>query len=212
MPSSVTRTSRQTNKAGSAGYVRLGTPGGPLSADWRTSAEPVAKMHHVEQVGLIVLGSIVGALATGGVTAFGVRSRRKRETQVAARLIYGDLLVMEGLCETILETGHWPDRLDTSEIARGMTVTWHEQRAAFVGGVPAWEWALVDGVYSTLVRTIPEHEPGQTCTDSDIASLKALQERIPRARHLVLERASSEKERNQLIAQLKKDAPADDAS
>ena len=59
-------------------------------------AEPVAKIHRMEQVGLIVLGSVVGALATGGVATFGAWSRRKRETQVAARLIYGDLQVMEG--------------------------------------------------------------------------------------------------------------------
>lgn len=162
----------------------------------------------MEQVGLIILGAIVVTLSALAGNSWEGRQRRKREARVAARVIYGDLQVLEGLCETILKANAWPNRLDAKTIADGMVANWREQRVAFVGGVKAWEWALVDGIYSNLVRTVPEHEPGQACTDSDIASLEALLQRIPRAGRIVLERAAPKRQRAELVAQLTRDTPS----
>jgi hypothetical protein len=113
----------------------------------------------MEQVGLIILGAIVVTLSTLAGNSWEGWQRRKREAQVAARVIYGDLQVLQAMCDTILGANAWPDRRDSEKLAEGMIANWREQRVAFVGGVKAWEWALVDGVYSNLVRTVPEHEP-----------------------------------------------------
>ena len=88
-----------------------------------------------------------------------------------------------------------------------MAANWHDQRTAFVGGVKAWEWVLVDGVYSNLRRTIPEHEPGADTSDSDVASVKALAKTIPRAQDVVLLRAASKRERDELVAQVGANVP-----
>lgn len=158
----------------------------------------------MKEFALVVLGAIVGALATGGISAWELRSQRQTGVRVAARLILGDLYVMEGLVETVLKNKAWPDRLDARALVERMTQTWMDRRAAFARGVEAWEWALVDGLYSNLERTVREHQPGETCTRSDLTTLEGIQAAIPDARQRVLERAATEQEREQLVSELSK--------
>lgn len=120
-------------------------------------------------------------------------------------MVLGDLYVMEGICDAVLRWRLWPDRVDLALQVAGMTGAWREHHAAFARGVAAWEWALVDGVYNNLGRTIPDHTPGQPCDASDITSLEALKGTIPRARTIVLERAAKPRERDGLVKQLAKD-------
>ncbi len=68
--------------------------------------------------------------------------------QVAARTIYGDLLVLDEAIGVVLGAGQWPDWFNRT----APVDTWREVRDAFVGEVEAWEWALVDGAYSNFAR------------------------------------------------------------
>ena len=151
-----------------------------------------------------MLGAIVGAAATGGATAWEIRARRKTGVRVAARLILGDLYVIEGLVDTVLKNQVWPDRIDARELVQRMSATWTMQREAFAAGVEAWEWALVDGLYSNLERTIREHDPGEKCTDSDITSLEGIKAALPNARERALEHAATRRERQKLAEELTK--------
>ena len=147
---------------------------------------------------LLVLGAMVGALATGGVSAWDAWRQRRARRRVAARVILGGLYVLEAILEVILDGHRWPDRLDLQVQLQ----EWREVRAAFAEGVEAWEWALVDGVFSNLHRTALMVRPGQPCTAEDEKVVAWLLAVIPRARGVVLEYAASESERNQLAKQL----------
>jgi hypothetical protein len=147
---------------------------------------------------LIVVGAIVGAVSTGGVSAFDAWRQRRVRRRVAARVILGDLYVLEASVEVILEAKRWPDRFDLSSPLD----TWRDSREAFAEGVEAWEWALVDGVFSYLHRTAPMVRLGEPCSAQDEDVLAVLLKRIPKARDLVLEHATSKRERDRLVAQL----------
>lgn len=147
---------------------------------------------------LVVLGAVVGALATGGVSAWAAWQERQLRRKVAARVILGDLYVIEGALELIRDTDRWPDRWD----AVTPLTTWQEQRTAFAGGVRAWEWALVDGLYSDLARTVPMIRPGEACTDRDRKVVLSVLGKVPRARERVLIHSASEDEREELVREI----------
>src|SRR3954471_5154708 len=144
---------------------------------------------------LVVFGALVGALATGGVTAWDSWRIRRIQRRVAARLILGDLYVAEAVVEVVLKYQRWPDRLDLETPLQ----TWRESRERFAEGVEAWEWALVDGVFSNLHRTGLMVRLGQPCTANDKAVLTNFGAAIPRARDIVVRHATSEKERARLV-------------
>lgn len=153
----------------------------------------------MEQVGLLLLGGLV----TGGGALLVARLETKRATQteikVAARVILGDLYVMEGACEVLLSTKIWPDRMDLNASFTQMLESWAAERAAFARGARAAEWARVDGVYSNGSRTFRRADPGEQCSPNDLASLEALEQMLPRAKEIVLLRAADEKERDALV-------------
>jgi len=153
----------------------------------------------VTEAALIVLGSIVGAVATGGVSAWDAWRRRTAERRVAARLILGDLYVLEEACRIVLESGIWPDRVDIAEEFTRIDATWREQRAAFASGVSAGEWAQVDTVYNNLNRTAPQANRGDQCTKADLDSLSSLKGLVPAAQRIVLLKASSAREREAMV-------------
>jgi hypothetical protein len=147
---------------------------------------------------LVVLGAIVGALATGGVGAWDAWRQRQERRRVAARVILGDLFVLEAALEVILRSHRWPDRLDL----QAMVDTWRDVREAFALGVKAWEWALVDGVFSNLHRTALMVRLGEPCSHGDKDVLAELSGRIPRARDVVMEHSTFGRERDEVMKQL----------
>lgn len=157
----------------------------------------------MEEFGLVILGAVVGAFATGGVAFWDAGRERRQRRRVAARLILGDLYVLEAGVEIILTNGRWPDR---SFDLQAVLETWRENRGAFAGGVKAWEWALVDGLFSNIHRTAPMVDAGQPTTLNDRSVLESLQQMIPRARDIVLQHAASQKELDDLVEQLKRRA------
>jgi hypothetical protein len=157
----------------------------------------------MEQLALIVLGAVVGALSTGGATAWDAWRQRRERRRVAARVVLGDLYVLEGALDVILEARRWPDRLDL----QAMVETWRGVREAFASGVAAWEWAVVDGVFSNLHRVGLMVRLSEPCTERDQDVVRDLRDRIPRAREVVLGQATSERERGQLVEQLTRSGP-----
>ncbi|MEA2494904.1 MAG: hypothetical protein QOJ29_2815 [Thermoleophilaceae bacterium] len=148
---------------------------------------------------LLVLGAVVGALATGGVAAWGSRRQRCERRRVAARVILGDLYVLKAGLEVILEAGRWPDGIDL----QAMIETWRGMREALASGVAACEWALVHGVFSTLHRVWLMVRLSETLSQNDRDILAELLRRIPRAQDVVLTHATVEREREQLATQLR---------
>lgn len=146
---------------------------------------------------LVVLGAVVGALATGGVGAWDAWRQRQERRRVAARVILGDLFVLEAALQVILQAHRWPDRLDL----HAMVDTWREVRTAFASGVKAWEWALVDGVFSNLHRTALMVRWGEKCSQADEDVVAELLGRIAPARDVVLKHSTSGQERDEVMKQ-----------
>lgn len=151
------------------------------------------------EVALIVLGAVIGAVATGGVQAWDVwRSRRLRRL-VAARVVLGDLFITEAMLEIVLKYRRWPDRLDLGPPVS----TWRQFRADFAAGAKAWEWAKVDSFYSSLHRTSLMVRTGQPCTEGDLAVVAELLEAVREAREVVAPHAvPTERERREAVEQL----------
>ena len=154
----------------------------------------------MEEVGLVLIGIIGGAVATGGVTLFTSWRERQNSRTVAARLILGDLYVLEAMAELVLKYERWPDRLDLESPLQ----TWREARGAFAGDVEAWEWALVDSVFSNLHRNSLMVQLGESVSDRALAVMARFSNSIPPAREVVLKRASTEKERAKMVEELSK--------
>lgn len=147
---------------------------------------------------LIVLGAFVGALATGGVQTWDAWRERQLSRKVAARIILGDLYVAEAMFELVLQHDRWPDRLDF----QAPITTWRESRRAFAGGVEAWEWAFVDGLFSNLHRTSLMIRAGEHCTPTDRDVLRSVLQAIAPARDVVLRHATTEAERERVITEI----------
>lgn len=143
---------------------------------------------------------VIGAAATGGVQACwdAWRQRRLRRT-VAARVILGDLYIVEAMLEVILKRRALPDRLDLDPPLE----TWRQFRADFAAGVMAWEWAVVDSFFSSLHRTSLMVRVGEPCTQGDLAVATELLESARTARQSVVPHAvPSEKERRRVMEQM----------
>ncbi len=153
----------------------------------------------MEALLLVVLGALVGALSTGGVAAWDAWRQRQERRRVAARVILGDLYVLGDGLKVIMKVGRWPDRLDL----QAMIDTWRGVREPFASGVAAWEWALVDGVFSNLHRVSLMVRLGEPFSDDDRDVLAELLGRIPRAQAVVLTHATSEHERDEMAKQLR---------
>ncbi|HTA35549.1 MAG TPA: hypothetical protein VK761_02440, partial [Solirubrobacteraceae bacterium] len=95
------------------------------------------------QFGLVVLGAIVGALSTGGVSFYTDYRRRHNERKVAARVILGDLYIVDLIGTRTTERGRWPENYEWSIPLE----TWHFAREAFAADVNAAEWAIVDSTF-----------------------------------------------------------------
>jgi hypothetical protein len=100
----------------------------------------------MDQLGLIVLGAVFGAAATGGVQAWIAARERRLDRKVAARAILGDLFRTEGLLLGVLEYGQWPMAFDSQRPLD----TWREFRGPFAAAVNGTEWLAIDGIFGEL--------------------------------------------------------------
>jgi hypothetical protein len=154
----------------------------------------------VSEILVALIGVAAGALANGAVETWAAWRDRGRRREVAARTIYGDLLVLDEAINVVLESGRWPDWFDWI----APVATWRNVRDAFVGEVKAWEWALVDGVYSNLARVAPRVDPGQVLTPSDVAVLEPLQRSAVQAHEIVLTQSAPERELKHMAKEIQK--------
>lgn len=151
------------------------------------------------EIGLIVLGAVIGAAATGGVQSWDAWRTRRLHRMVAARVIQGDLYISEAMLEIVLESKRWPDRLDLDSPRS----TWRQHRADFAAGVKAWEWAKVDSFYSSLNRTSLMVRIGEPCTEGDLVVAGQLLGAAKVARQVVTPHAvPTERERREVVKQL----------
>jgi hypothetical protein len=163
----------------------------------------------VEQVGLIVLGSVIGAVATGGVGLYAERRRERLARKVAARLILGDLYLVEALADAAAEQRFWPS------VEWGEPVeTWRGSREAFAASVQAWEWAVVDNTFRSIGRVAgradrEERRGSKRISDEGVAEVERLSESARQARAIVLPHAADKREQAQLTQELARLAKAE---
>jgi hypothetical protein len=159
----------------------------------------------VSDVLLALLAALFGAIAAGGIDTVVSWRQRTLQRKVAARLILGDLYVLEAAIDVVLERRQWPDpgRFDFGAPVQ----TWRENREAFAAAVKAWEWAVVDGVYSNLARTAPMARPGERINETDAGVLASLKDAVVKARDVVVSHATTEAERREITQRLGPDAP-----
>ena len=148
---------------------------------------------------LLLVGAAAGAFGAGSVNSVDAWRQRRLNRRVAARLILGDLYVLEAGLELIETKRLWPHRLDLAT----PVMTWRENRQAFAAAVKAWEWAIVDGVYANLERTVPMARPGEACTENDLAMVSSLRRGVvDDATPIVVEQAIKKRERDEVFKQL----------
>jgi hypothetical protein len=155
---------------------------------------------------LVVLGAIVGAVATGGVGIYEARRGRRERRRVAARVVMGDLNVLDEGLAIVLERDSWPDRLDLPAIVE----TWREVRKDFAPGVKAWEWALVDGTFSNLHRLSLMVRLGESLSPNDRDVVESFVERIPRTLDIVYRHGMTMPERHEVVRMLGRGSEARD--
>lgn len=163
----------------------------------------------MEQIALIVLGAVVGALSTGGVSFYAQWRDRRLSRKVAARLILGDLYLAQGGADTVLGVGHW------ANIEWGDPIeTWRESREAFAASVEAWEWTVVDNAFRILgrvgARALREKDQRSgTLSSAAKRELQFLSEQAGKAREIVLPHTGSEKELAKLTSEIKRQRDAE---
>jgi len=119
---------------------------------------------------LVVLGAIVGALATGGVSFYAEIRRQRVARKVAARLIHGELSRVEAIASILLRRGAWDRPFDWGIPLR----TWHANREAFAARVTAAEWSPVEKAFWLIEIVGRRERPDEPCGEHDIAQLKTL--------------------------------------
>jgi hypothetical protein len=145
-----------------------------------------------------LIGVIIGGAITFAVQWWSRRQERVEKRGVAARTLYGDMAVVEAVCEIILKTKMWPDRLDFAPAIS----TWVEFRGAFAPGVTALEWTHLGAFYSNLERTSLMIRPSQECSDGDLKVIKNLHRLAGRAKTAAAKHtAKTLKEMQEVVAE-----------
>lgn len=153
----------------------------------------------MEQVGLIVLGSVIGALATGGVGVYVEHRREGLARKVAARLILGDLFLLGAWAAYIAKRAEWLD-VDW----KAPLETWRGSRDAFAASVEAWEWAVVDNAFRVLANVATKASYQEQPDSEALAELTRLDQSLPQAREIVLPHAADDREQVKLVEELKR--------
>jgi hypothetical protein len=150
----------------------------------------------VSQAVYVVIGAVVGALATGGVAAVDAERKRRQARRVAARLILGGLYLTEVWVEAAKQWNRWPDAVDIQT----QLDTWDQCREAFAGDVEAWEWAVVDNVYSNLHRyAVTAKLTGKRELP---LNLQLFVDELHKARDIALRKAASRRQRRRFNEEL----------
>jgi hypothetical protein len=153
----------------------------------------------MSEVVVALIGVAAGALANGGVDTWAAWRDRVRRREVAARTIDGDLLVLDEGIRVVLEAGKWPDWFNWT----APVDAWREVREAFVGEIAAWQWALVDGVYSNLARVAPRARGG-ALTQADRDVLEPLKQSAAQAHEIVLAHCAPVRELKRMAEEIQK--------
>ena len=86
--------------------------------------------------------------------------------------------------------------------------TWHRVCDAFVGEVQAWEWAIVDSVYSNLARVAPRARPGDALTQGDRDVVTPLKKSAAQAHGIVLAHCAAKRELQRMVEEIQRRRPS----
>ncbi len=151
----------------------------------------------MDQIGLIVLGAVVAALATGGVRFYGEYRSELLSRKVAARVLLGDLYIVEALADTCADRkGGW-NHVDWKTPVE----SWEGSREALAASMRASEWVIVDTAFRHLAEVAGSRQ-GEPLRDPEIRRLRRLAEATREARGIVLPHAASRRERDELVREL----------
>ncbi|MEN3285194.1 MAG: hypothetical protein V7607_6334 [Solirubrobacteraceae bacterium] len=110
-------------------------------------------------IGLV--GVVVGAVVTGGVTAVGSWRARRRAARAALRLIHGDLMVALLLMERATNSDRWwalPAELPTAR--------WERHRDALAGSHLSFdEWTTLDATFTRFAQIEATRAQGNAAGD-----------------------------------------------
>ena len=147
-------------------------------------------------IGLIILGGVIGAAATGGVQVWIGKKQRLLDRKVAARVILGDLYLTEGLLQGVIEYRQWPLVLDISRPIE----TWREFRRSFAATVTVVEWIKVDSIFGVLHQISLGATLGEESVEAAMPMVEGLLKRIPEAQEIVrLHAVDSEAELKEIV-------------
>lgn len=154
----------------------------------------------MDQVGLIVLGAVLGAVATGGVQALNAAKQRRLDRRVAARAILGDLYRTEGLLLGVLEYGQWPVAFDSQRPLD----TWREFRGPFAAAVSGTEWLAVDEIFGLLHQVALAATLGNESIAAAEPLVRGLLGQLKEAQNIAAcQAATSEAERREIVEAVK---------
>jgi hypothetical protein len=140
----------------------------------------------VGSVGLVILGAVIGAAATGGIQTWIASRQRRLDRKIAARAILGDLFMTEGLIRGVLEHQQWPMAFDG---ARPLE-TWKEFRRPFATAVCGDEWVEVDRIFSRLHQVVLASTLGEASAEPARPLLTDLLAALPRAQEIAAQFAA----------------------
>jgi hypothetical protein len=137
-----------------------------------------------------VLAALLGAILAGGFNVLLKLGDRVTDRRTAARLLLGDLYVLQHAFEAPLKLGKWPDR----EFIPAWLTIWRENRKALTRGTTLFEFAVVDAVYGLLGRMTLIARAGQPMRDGDKKIIVELLGKAPDARRVLLDHARNLRE------------------
>ena len=150
-----------------------------------------------------LIGVIAGGIVTGAVHVFQTYQDRRLKRRVAARLIYGELVMAGNALRRIAEKGVWPDKPPDFLDARTI---WYAQREAFAAAVGAVDWDKIASTFEYLVQLPVRPRPGKRLTKDEKTKLKASAERASAAADIALVHATPRRELKSVRAHLEEHA------
>ena len=149
----------------------------------------------MDQLGLIILGAILGAAATGGVQTWIAARQRRFDRKVAAWAILGDLSRTEALLLGVLDYERWPEALDSQRPLN----TWREFRGPFAASVSGAEWLAVDNVFGNLNQIALAAALGNESVLPAKSFIQGLLAQLEKAQEIVVAHAAvSENEQHEM--------------
>lgn len=148
----------------------------------------------------LLIGIVVGAVASGLVQALLALHARRVAGRVAARLFLGDLFIAEHDVIRIINGGRWPD-MNMPTFERALE-TWRAHREAFAASVDATDWTLVAVAYRDLMDLPGVADAGRTLTADELHILGAVRTRLDDAGKVASEHAAPKQQRARVVREL----------